>query len=226
MKNFKNAHINLFLSFFISILLAINVFQSCKKEPSQFSAEPLPLLERLIASYNVGKPVGTEYQASLIQGTMTAMTLPSNEALFFLKKAGSDTTLLFWGQGEVLSAKLLKELGQVRVAYLHESVVIETAEKDYYVFSIGEGRGHELTQQVKAQWNGQGYGLAVNWNTALLPEKLKSLNSLNELRESSCKCRKPAPPPAGQIDNCDAGGVGSTSCSVSGTATKPGCSVT
>jgi hypothetical protein len=221
MKKFKNLPITLYMSVLVVILLALNVFQSCKKEPAQLPPAPLSLLEQMVATYNAGKPEGMPSRASLMQGTMTAMTLPSKEALFFLQENGSGNTHLFLCQGETLSADLLEELGQVRVAYLHESVVIETADKGYYTFSIGERKGHDLAQQVTGKWTGLGYGLALNSDTDLRPEMFKGKGSFGEVRANSCKCRAVT-----QDDSdCNSGGSGSTDCSIGSTEKQPGCSV-
>ncbi|MBK8194039.1 MAG: hypothetical protein IPK76_12820 [Lewinellaceae bacterium] len=159
----------------------------------------------------------------MLEGEMTLVTLPSREALFFLKKAGESDYDIFLCQGTELSSAAQKELGKVKVAYLREALAIETSEGDIYTFTIGSRKGHEIIQKVVPYWSGKGYGLALNNNRADGPLDYKGLSSTDDLRASSCKCRLYHDP--NDDSDCDSGGIGASSCSIGGTSTDPGCSV-
>lgn len=211
----------------VLVLLLLNIvvpaFQSCTKDSSKTDNPALQVtLENLVATYNNGVMLEHE-KAILMEGEMTIMTLSSKEVLFFLKKDDITTNDIFLGQGTELSSVIQKELGNVKVAYLREALVIETAAKEIYIFTIGERKGHELVQKLAPIWFGKGYGLSLNINRAEGPSAYKGLSSTDEIRASTCKCRYQE---AGSDDSdCTAGGSGSTSCSIGASGSDPGCSV-
>ena len=172
-----------------------------------------------MSEYNAGVILEHE-KAILMEGEMTVMTLPSKEVLFFLKKSGETTNDIFLCQGTELTSTIQKELGKVKVAYLREALAVETENGEIYTFTIGERKGHEIVQKAIPTWSGKGYGLSLNRSRNEGPLDYKGLNSTNELRASTCKCREPIDPD----DDCDSGGHYSTSCSIGPTTTDPGCS--
>ncbi len=204
-------------------LLFLNVifyFPSCTKDTPSSTAQQPVTLESLVLAYNVGLNIDA-YKAQFLEGTMEVITLPSKEVLFFLKQADQTNNSMFLAQATDFSSKLTADLGQVKVAYLKEAIVIQDQTGLLYTFSIGEGRGNELIQKLTATWTGQGYGLAFNTHVQESVTNYKGLSSTNELRKVSCKCEA-----SGGRSDCDSGGVGSTECSISsGGLTSEGCSV-
>lgn len=209
----------------VLLLFALNlcmpVFQSCTKEGPKADNASVPItLENLVNQYNAG--IGLPHQkASLLEGQMSVLTLPSKEVLFFLNQPGKPTNDIFLGQATELSSVLAKELGKVKVAYLREALAVESSNGEIYTFTIGIRKGHDLVQKLASTWTGKGYGLSLNLNRAEGPLNFKGLFSTDELRATTCKCRE-----KGSNDSdCTAGGNGSTDCSIGASGTDPGCSV-
>jgi hypothetical protein len=216
----KVLKITVFALFLLNIL--VTAFQSCTKDSSKTNNATVATLENLVNTYNAGVVFEHE-KAILMEGEMTAMTLPSKEVLFFLKKEGKPTYDIFLGQSTELSSVIQKELGKVKVAYLREAMAVETEVGEIYTFTIGERKGNELVRKLTPTWYGKGYGLAYNFNSSLSPSDFKGLSSTDELRASSCKCRLVTPNTT--WDDCDSGGDGANSCSIGASGSDPGCSV-
>ena len=198
--------------------ITIPVFHSCTKESAK-TPDPVTL-ESLVNAYNIGLLHEPE-KAVILEGTMTIMTLPSKEVIFFLKPAASPGNHIFIGQGTELPSMLQKDMGAIKVAYLKDAMAVEAADGSVYTFTIGVRKGHELVQKLKSDWAGAGYGLTLNYNRTEGPGDFKGLASTEEFRASVCKCRL-----ANQSDtDCDSGGSGAASCSIGSTTTDPGCSV-
>ncbi|MBV6440236.1 MAG: hypothetical protein DYG98_11020 [Haliscomenobacteraceae bacterium CHB4] len=210
----------------VFVLLVLNmvapIFQSCIKDTPKTDNQVPPTLEQLVNTYNTGVTLEHE-KAILLEGDMTIMTLPSKEVLFFLKRGTQSSYDIFLGQGTELSSAVQKELGKVKVAYLREAMAVQTEDGNIYTFTIGERKGHEVIQKLSPAWTGKGYGLAYSYNGNLSPKDFKGLSSTNEIRASTCKCRRQEPNT--DWSDCDSGGEGASSCSIGASGTDPGCSV-
>lgn len=207
------------LALLLLICGSIYSFQGCLKEnptdenqPTQFS------LAQMVADYNYGKNMDFE-KALLLKGTVTAMTFPSNEVLFFIEYPGQSSQDLFYGQGTSLSSTLGKEMKEVTVAYFRDALAVETKEGELFTYSLGEGEGHNLIKDLPAVWKGTGYGLSYRTNTPFRPKDVKGLSSLEIVREVTCICIE-----FYVQEECDSGGPGAVTCSISDSSGE--CSVT
>lgn len=215
----------------VSILLVLNLLipflQSCTKDSPKTNHS---VLQNLVGAYN--KDVHFEQdKAIFIEGEMTIITLPSKEVLFFLKKENKATHEIFLAQGTELPSNIKRNLGKVKVAYLREAMAFETQDGEFYTFTIGVRKGHQLIQGFSsAVWSGSGFGLAFWYNRSEIPSDYEGLSSTDDLYRNlratpaECKCKLYDPQIPTDPD-CTSGGPGSTSCSIATVGTIAGCSV-
>jgi hypothetical protein len=209
----------------ISILftwLAIGCNKEAKKG-ERTEETKIVSLEKLVESYNKDK-INAHQMASLYEGEMTIITLPSTESLFMLEGGEEEGGILFYCQSEPKSSDanevMDKNLGLVRAAYLREALVVSTSDGELFTFSIGKGQGDELIKDIKANWQHIGFGLSAIQGRGYSPEDFRGLQSVADTRaDVACLCVRHT-----ETAECEAGGSGSTSCSISsGTAS---CNVT
>lgn len=232
---------NKFFSVFMLLVLGATflfLYRCSQSDNNSETSGNAAFIAGLVAQYNAGESID-EFKAIFMEGSMSVLTLPSKEVLFFLKRTdNSAVNDIFICQNNQLETTLNEDLGNVYVAYLREALVIQTTNGKTYVFSIGERKGHEIAKNISADWSITGYGLAFWMNRSDDPSSFKGYSSLSEkyapgdpdkassrssVNECQCVEYQVPRPPDGD-SNCNSGGYGSSSCSITGTTTQAGCS--
>lgn len=210
----KNAF-NITLACLVGLLALNLIITSCEKADT--SEKKLNLV-KILEQFNAGKV--PSQQGALYEGSVVLQRINDDQYGIFLVNATDpqETGRLFMIQMTHTNDLENKRLDKAKVLFLHESLVIEYAD-GYYVAYIHQ-KPDFLTTGFNLIGEYRAYGIGSHSNApyhtlvmSMINEKTERGTIIYPPLEVSCRCKTNP-----YADDCQSGGVGSTSCSTSGSS--------